>query len=104
MAESASDAMDHRHHFLAPWYSKSSSIAEIILHVDNQQNVAVNQFYAHDSLSVSVPAAGPGALSTNEKTIAQAKMMDAWLGEQCVPGAPKKNALNALEVPFSCAG
>ena len=67
MAESAGDAMDHWHHFLAPWYRKGASIAEIILHVDNQQNVAVNQFYAHESLSVSVPAAGPGALSTIKK-------------------------------------
>jgi hypothetical protein len=31
--------------------------------------------------------------STNEKTIAQAKMTDAWLGEQCVPRGDKKNAL-----------
>ena len=66
MTEGAGNAMDHRHNLLAARYSKSASIAEVILHVDHQQNVAVNQFYAHLS-SFSVPPAGPGALSTIKK-------------------------------------
>jgi hypothetical protein len=47
MAKDAGDPIDHRHHFLAARYGKSATIAEIILYVDHQQNVAVKEFDAH---------------------------------------------------------
>ena len=47
MAEGGGNPIDHRHHFLAARHSKSASIAEVILHVDHQQNIAVCKLDAH---------------------------------------------------------
>jgi hypothetical protein len=47
MAKDAGDPIDHRHHLLAARHGKSASIAEVILYIDHQQNVAVKEFDAH---------------------------------------------------------
>ena len=45
--KSAANPMDHRHHILAARHRERASIAEVILHVDHQQHIAVNQLYTH---------------------------------------------------------
>ena len=41
VAKARGNPMDHRHHILAARHRQRPSIAEVILHVDHQQNVAV---------------------------------------------------------------
>jgi hypothetical protein len=57
VAEGSGNAVNHRHNILATWYRKCPTVAEVILHIDYQQNVAVNQFHSHVS-SFCVPATG----------------------------------------------
>ena len=47
MAEGVGDAVDHRNHVLAARHGKCASIAEVILHVNHQQNVAVCKLDRH---------------------------------------------------------
>jgi hypothetical protein len=49
MAKSAGDAMDHRHHLLSARYRESAPIAEVILYVDHQQNIAICNLHTHAS-------------------------------------------------------
>jgi hypothetical protein len=39
--------MDHRHHVLAARYSKRPPIAEVILHIDHQQDITVSKLDRH---------------------------------------------------------
>jgi hypothetical protein len=47
MAEGVGDPVDHWNHFLAARHGQSASVAEVILHVDHQQNVAVYKLDCH---------------------------------------------------------
>ena len=44
MRKEAGDPMDDGNHFLAAWHRESTTVTEIILYIDHQQNVAVNRF------------------------------------------------------------
>ena len=58
MAKQTTDAIDYRHNFLTTWHGKSPAIAKIILHIDDQQNVAVDQF-DHPRTSPLLPKPQP---------------------------------------------
>ncbi len=58
MGEGASDPVDHRHHFLPARHGESPSIAEIILYVNHQQNVAIRNL---DSICRNYSASESGA-------------------------------------------
>ena len=47
VAKERGNPMDHRHDVLAAWHREGASIAEVILHIDHQQHIAVNQLYTH---------------------------------------------------------
>ena len=45
--ESAGNPINYRHHFLAARHGQRPSVAEVILHVDQQQNVPVCNLDGH---------------------------------------------------------
>jgi hypothetical protein len=47
MAKGAGDAVDHRHHLLSARYREGAPIAEVILYVDHQQNIAICKLDPH---------------------------------------------------------
>ena len=47
MLEGAGDAMDDRHHLLAARHCEGASIAELILHVNHQQNIPICKVEIH---------------------------------------------------------
>src|ERR1700760_3210642 len=66
MAEGPGDAMDHRHDILAPGNRQGAPITKVVLHINDKQNVTLNQFQGHGSSSL--------------KNMAQDKHLDArWL-------------------------
>ena len=47
MLKQGAEPIDDRHHLLAARYGQRSAIAKIILYIDDEQNIAVNQFDSH---------------------------------------------------------
>src|ERR1700761_3424461 len=62
MLERRRNAVDHRHYFLSSGDSQCSAIAEVILHVDHEQNITVCKLDPHglETIAQMRGAAGGG--------------------------------------------